>query len=390
MNIKVLMITGVYYPEINGAVLQCRQLIDSLKGTITATVLTGTNEKKPNNQKKFENIKIIRIYLPKKNTIYYLWGLIKFIIYAIKLIKVNDIVHLHGFSRRNSVVVLIAIILRKKIILKMTSFGHDDPVSIQKNNKIIWFIYKKCQVYIGISPAFGESYNSVGLLKSKYKFIPNCVDINKYSPPTKIEKNELRLKYGFLIDDNIIIFIGHFSQEKRPYLLYQAWLELQLNNIHSKIIFIGRTKGNYEIDEEILHKIKCDALKHGFLDYIYFIEKSDYIFEYLKLSDVFVLPSIREGLPNVLLEAMSCALPCLVTNLNGVTDWLIEDGVTGELIYSNDPNELAMKINRQLRNKFFYNEIGIAARKIVINKFSNEIIVKKIKQLYIEQVKVNE
>ena len=102
----------------------------------------------------------------------------------------------------------------------------------------------------------------------------------------------------------------------------------------------------------------------------------------MKVADVFVLPSIREGLPNVLLEAMACALPCVVSDLPGVTDWLIDEGVTGVLFRSDDPDVLAEKITPYFTEHGDQQKMGLAARHFMESNFSCASTSQKVFDLY--------
>jgi glycosyltransferase involved in cell wall biosynthesis len=214
------------------------------------------------------------------------------------------------------------------------------------------------------------SYKKSGLLDHKYSNIPNCVDLDRYSPISTNEKKELRVKYGFAEQDKLIVFVGHFSHEKRPELLYKAWVKLCQEHIYAKLIFIGHTKSHFEVDEGIAESIRQDGFQRGILSQIYFVEQTPDVDQYMKMADVFVLPSIREGLPNVLLEAMSCALPCIVRDIKGVTDWLIEDGVTGVLFRSDDHKVLADKMASFFVTSGINEKMGNSARYFVKSNFS--------------------
>ena len=58
------------------------------------------------------------------------------------------------------------------------------------------------------------------------------------------------------------------------------------------------------------------------------------------------MPSLREGMPNALLEAMSSGLPVIVSKLEGVTDWIVRDGINGLLVHPGDGNDLGRAIKR--------------------------------------------
>jgi glycosyltransferase involved in cell wall biosynthesis len=264
----------------------------------------------------------------------------------------------------------------------MTSYGKDDPLSIKNKNFILWEIFKLCDIYIGISPAFIKSFNLTDLPKKKYRFIPNGVDLNKYFPISNSEKKLLRYKYGYQHYDKIIIFVGHFSYEKRPKLIYDAWVQMHEKNKNIKLILIGKTKDFFEVDEKIKESIIIDAQLRGIMQHISFVEETSHVDEYMKISDVFALMSIREGMPNVLIEAMACGLPSVVNEILDVTDWLVKDGETGLLFSSKDPKILVEKILYFLTDNKNSHKIKIQSKQFVKNNFSSEEISLKILNLY--------
>lgn len=383
-NLNVLMITGVYLPEINGAVRQCSQLIDNLRESVNFSVLTCTKNESSSGQIDVDGISVTKVFIPNRRKFKYIIGILKYYICLINILRNIDLVHIHGFSNRNAISIVISLLLKKRVVIKMTSYGLDDPLSIKKSSLISWCIFNSCHAYIGISPAFSLSYIKASPFKYKYNFIPNGVDLDRYFKIMQDDRNALRLKYEFSAQDSIIIFVGHFSQEKRPMLLYLAWVKLLEKNKCAKLIFIGRTRSHFEVDERIVESIKLDALQRGILQLIHFVEETLHVDEYMKIADVFVLPSIREGLPNALLEAMSCALPCIVRDLPGVTDWLIDDGKNGVLFNSDDPAILTEKIMSCIVGSNLHLPMGLAARQIMESEFSCTTTSQKVFDLYIK------
>jgi len=367
MKISVLMVTGVYAPEINGAVMQCMKVTKILKNKVNFNILTTTKNKHFLN---FRNIFGVRVYrfLVYEHAIFNIFQIFNIFLFFVKNKSKFDIVHLHGFSSRSALIVIFSKFFGKKVILKMSSFGHDDFDSVEKN-RLLNYCYSLIDCYIGIAPIFDKDYLKIS---GKYHRITNGVDTKLFSPVESIsEKKALRIRLGLPSSINLILFIGHFSREKSAIDLLDAWLKLQnkQNSFQSGIVFIGSTdENNFEVEAEVVRNIKTKAEKF-INNRIFFIEKTNRIEEYFQAVDLYVLSSTREGMPNTLLESMSCALPAISSNLHGITDWVIKDGFNGFLYEPGDIDKLCSLLHELLSDVDLRIEVGINARKTIQLRF---------------------
>lgn len=103
--------------------------------------------------------------------------------------------------------------------------------------------------------------------------------------------------------------------------------------------------------------------------------------EQLQNSDIVCLPSYREGLPKVLVEAAACGKPIVTTDVPGCRE-VIEDGVTGILVPVKNPEKLAIALQKLILDHDLRIRMGLAARKFIENEFSNDAVVKKTLELY--------
>lgn len=383
-NINVLMITGVYFPEFNGAVRQCGQLISELSHTVKFEVLCATNQKNEIGEKFRDRVLITKVFMNRISFFQYFFNLLNFYRILFLKLKFFDIVHIHGFSWRNAGVILIAVLLRKKIILKMTSFGQDDPESIKKKSRILWYIFNLCDFFIGISPVFSESCSNSGISKDKYRLIPNGVSLNIFRPISLERKIKFKENFGYKQHDKIILFVGHFSPEKNPLFVYESWIKFYEINNNAKLIFIGINSDHFEVDDSIFIKINDDLAKRGLSDHVKFIQKTDFVQDYMQFADVFFMASEREGLPNVLLEAMACGLPCIVKIIPGITDWIVQDGQSGLLFDKNDSVNVANLINLLVNDILLRQKIINNASKFISENFSSNSTSQKILKTYSE------
>jgi glycosyltransferase involved in cell wall biosynthesis len=100
-------------------------------------------------------------------------------------------------------------------------------------------------------------------------------------------------------------------------------------------------------------------------------------------ADIVVLPSYREGLPKVLLEAAACARPVVATDVPGCRE-IVKDGVNGLLVPPKDPASLSHAIAKLLQDPSLRAQMGASGREIVLKEFSVDRISRKTLELYSE------
>ena len=140
-------------------------------------------------------------------------------------------------------------------------------------------------------------------------------------------------------------------------------------------------KNNFEVETEVVNTIRSQS-KQFINNKVFFLEKTDRIEEYYQAADIYVLPSMREGLPNTLLEAMSCAVPVISTRLIGITDWIIDNNVDGFLYEPGDIDGLYLLLEKLLSDVPLRNNIGFNARKTIQSRFDISITAMQIYKLY--------
>jgi glycosyltransferase involved in cell wall biosynthesis len=142
-----------------------------------------------------------------------------------------------------------------------------------------------------------------------------------------------------------------------------------------KFILIGAANESYM--RELLNLV-ADL---GVADNIRFLGSRDDVFSLLKMADLFCLPSRSEGLSNALLEAMSCSLPCVATDVGGNSE-VVVDGESGFLVPSEQPDSLAARILTLLGDRDLMKRMGQAGRQIVQRKFTVQHMVDRLTFLY--------
>tara|TARA_B100000315_G_scaffold60548_1_gene55001 strand:+ start:704 stop:2770 length:2067 start_codon:yes stop_codon:yes gene_type:complete len=382
---KILMITGAYYPEVNGAANQCRHLVTQLtKKTIDFKVLTTTRDPDLLPETKIDGVDIFRVFIEKKTVWNYLKAFFKFTTFIFHNKAHFQIIHFHGFSLKSALIMILSKFFHKKVIVKMTLLEHDDPKTMKKRGFMFHHFFSKADIYIALNPRFRDLYRQAQLPLHRLKQIPNGVDKNRFRPRIKNELLELRKELGLPMQGKVLLFVGHWSRShKAPDMLFKVWKK-QISKFFpdTVLVFIGSMDPHhFEVDGDLVENV-LEKSKPYIGKLIFFVEKTLEIEKYYQASDVFVLPSNREGLPNVLLEAMACGLPVVASNLNGITDWIIKDGKNGFLFEPGDSNQLGEILLKVLDDDQLSQEVGLHARETVIKRFSMDTVANSYFNLY--------
>jgi glycosyltransferase involved in cell wall biosynthesis len=165
----------------------------------------------------------------------------------------------------------------------------------------------------------------------------------------------------------MVLFVGFFSREKCPHVLFDAWARLHHDGLpQTALVFVGATRSPYyEVDHRLAEEIREAARRLGLEGKVIFAGESRAVEQYYAAADLFVLPSLREGLPNTLLEAMASGLCCIASRIPGITDTLIDHGVNGLLVRPGDALELEQALRQALEAPASAHAWGRRARKTV-------------------------
>jgi len=178
----------------------------------------------------------------------------------------------------------------------------------------------------------------------KYFIFPTFTDLNDFL-------NEPDIRFN-----NFILFVGHLQKVKGLDYLIEAFDKITTEFPALKLVLIGQGTEKFQNRDNIKSKGRLS------------LEQTRAV---MKDCYCLVLPSLSEGLPRVLMEAMALGKPVVASNVGGIPD-LIQDSQNGFLFEVANSNELAEKLRILLNNRNLAIEMGKAGREFVQSKFSNE------------------
>lgn len=189
------------------------------------------------------------------------------------------------------------------------------------------------------------------------------------------DRDALLAQLGISAEETVIGFVGRVVRDKGIEELVASWLLLRSRYPQVRLLLIGPLEPQDPISKDTLAKLMNDRRVRLLGDVA---DPSTYY----ALMDMVVLPSYREGFPNVPLEAASMGIPVVATNIPGCVD-AVEDGVTGTLVPPRDPLALQEAIEMYLNNPDLRKAHGEAGRERVLREFRQEDIWEAIYQEYV-------
>ncbi|MCP4189835.1 MAG: glycosyltransferase family 4 protein [Planctomycetaceae bacterium] len=191
----------------------------------------------------------------------------------------------------------------------------------------------------------------------------NGVDAQRFDPDREIilHRAAVRKRLGIPSQATVLGFVGRMVRDKGIAELVQVWRQLRDEFPELHLLLVGPFEEGGALPHALRAELKADRRVH--------LPGLDWnAIPYYTAMDLFTLPSYREGLPTVLLEAAAMRLPVVATRVTGCVDAVVE-GHTGLLVSRGNVDQLANAIRRYVRDPELRRRHGLAARARIVNDF---------------------
>jgi glycosyltransferase involved in cell wall biosynthesis len=213
--------------------------------------------------------------------------------------------------------------------------------------------------------------------RSRVIAITNGVDTRIYSPPpggTPDPRSPFRFGAG-----HVVLIVGHLSEVKG----YPTFLEAAARLIPAVKGVAFVSLGGETTSPGYRSFLERRAIELGIHGHVHFLGWREDVAAVLRAADVMVLPSLDEGLPIAILEAMACGRPVVATPVGGVPEAVV-DGQTGFLVAPRDPAALAEAVLRLLLDPNLARRLGDEGRRRAEAVFSIDRVTSRVESLYEE------
>ena len=192
--------------------------------------------------------------------------------------------------------------------------------------------------------------------------IPNGIDGELFRP---LDRNTILVDaLGFQGQDKIIGFVGELREKKGLSSLLDTYAQV-VKTLPASLLLVGDVRAGD--DRKVFEELRS-SIPNANIVVTGYVSNVD-LPSYYSVMDVLVHPSLRDGMPNAVLEAMACGRTVVATQAGGVMDVLL-DGKNGRLVSINDINSLSVVIQEVLSDKALQSRLGDSARRTILDKFT--------------------
>ena len=385
--VRSCMLSFYFHPSYSGSAVQARSLgRHLLKRGVIPWIVSANLTRSPSR----ETVDGLRLHrLPVLNTrsnelqIASFWLSVTW--FLLRNRRSIDIIHAHG-TFQHAIASIVGRWLRKPTILKI-AMAHSD-IAFRGQGRITGRVNRalvsRFDCYIATSAEVYEECMEVGLDPARIRRIPNGVDTEMFRPSASPEaRNQLRQVLK-LPNCQIVCFVGVIDARKNVDGILRIWKTVQAAVGLGHLVLIGpQSRDERSVMGLFYQELMRFVEENGLSESVTFVGETNDVAAYLQCSDVFLFPSRREGMPNVLLEAMASGLACVASNIGGSMDMIRHDD-NGCLFDVDDETGMAAAVERLLREPDRAAAMGAAARKSVLDHFSLSAIAQRYANLYAE------
>jgi glycosyltransferase involved in cell wall biosynthesis len=302
------------------------------------------------------------------------WKQVKRLIEAEK----PDLVHAHG-TRAHSNVSWAARKLNLPVVYTVHGWSfHDNQSFPLKKLRVLGekYLTGKSSVNISVSQSVHETGQKYF---SRYKsvIIPNGINQQKFNPARSLK--DIRSELGIPKDSILVLFLARFTEQKQPLAMINAFQQAAAQDSRLRLLMVG--------DGELKREADGLVARSGIGDKIFMQSFRQDVPDILAAADIYVLPSLWEGLPLGLLEAMAMGKAVIASKADGTKE-VIQHNTNGIMVnVENLESEVTNAIVQLSADPILRQHLGSQARATVTSGFSAAGMTKQVEEIYRRLVK---
>ncbi len=387
--IRVLILSARYPPVYSGAALQVHDVLRRLgREVVEGTVLTL---RLPWLERRamLDGVRILRLGRGAGRLTRFLFA---FQVFGYVLLQGGryDVVHSVSPGWATFLLPLACRVRGLPALFTSSLIGSDDAFSIRKQSLggLKTALMRRFDAITVYTRRQAEIFAEVGFRPERIFELTCGVDDEYFVPGLDAScRRELRKMAGREDAGPVLLFIGTLVPRKGVDLLLEAFARMLPRHPSAVLVLMGpkSRKEDFDMDESYVQGLQERGSRPDLAGHVLFLGRIDAPERkraILQQSDLLALFSEAEGLGIVILEAMACGVPPVLTPMPGIFDYVVDDGIDGRIAASRDPEVLAQALSDVLSSEEARLAMGRAARETVQCRFSMKLIVSRYHELY--------
>ena len=365
---SVLMVSQTFHPVIGGSEKQAFEISKALAGRgVAVTVLTRRPPGQPG-EETVAGMRIKRFACPGSGLLNSIFFMTRVFFWMLAHAAEYQAVHVHLASSPGVAAALAARLTGRRAVIKLGGGKGVDEISLSRKTfagrlKLAFYRYARPELLVMNGEVLEWLKSTKEYSGFNLRLFRNGVDTGRYTPPLYNEKINAKTALG-LDNSPVFLFVGRLSPEKRMKEFVEAWAELlgeETAPPKVRLVIVGGGP-----DAPALKKAVTDL---GVAGSVTLAGPQEDLRPYYRAADVFILPSISEGLSNSMLEAMACGVAVLASRVGGARDAVLP-GVSGFLFDPLNRGELKDCLRRHIADRSLAVKMGEQARRTAVEKYS--------------------
>lgn len=377
---SVLMLSQTFHPVMGGSEKQALEISRALAGRgVRVTVLTrrigGLSA-----EEDLGGVRVLRLGVFGPRALDSALFMLKSFFWLLAHRADYDAVHVHLASSPAVAAALASRFTGRKTLIKLGGGRGVDEITLSQGTllgrlKLAFFRAARPELLVMNGDVYAWLKGSPEFSGLNLRQFRNGVDTGRYTPQLYAEKIKAKAALG-LDNAQLFLFVGRLSPEKRVKEFLEAWAELfaeETAQPKARLLIVGDGP-----ERQALERAVRDL---GLAASVALAGRQDDLLPYYRAADVFILPSISEGLSNSMLEAMACGVAVLASRVGGARD-AIEPGVSGCLFDPLSRAELKDCLRSHLADRGLAVRLGERARKTAVEKYSMARVADDLLEIY--------
>jgi len=232
---------------------------------------------------------------------------------------------------------------------------------------------RKADALVSLSDQLTTELIDAGFARERIAQIPNGVDASLFAPVSPEQRAALRKQFALPADRPIVLFAARLETQKAVDVLLRAWKLVQARQPQALLVLAG--------DGSLRRQLETESRDLDLGESVRFLGWTEQVLALYQSTDLYVLPSWSEGMPNALLEAMACGLMPVATAIPGTID-VVTSERDGLLVKPGNEAELAAALERGIRDEPLRTSLAAAARQRILDHFTVEQTSQRYADLY--------